>query len=469
MPSNFVFMPSDFGKIRSDELSPGELNDIKESVGQNNIRETVVHEYGTRNAEAIRRYDESPREIEQHPYESDIRRIIFEKGYLRYGGKTQAVTLPEDIHVANRMVHCQRVGTEARSVARSLGYNQDLAEAIGLGHDLGHAPLGHLGEKYLSMATIRHSILNDRHKILKALGPFMHSIQSMMSAEWAMQQDGSQNAGLNLNLQTLHGFGSHDGESDAISSKWEKIPPEKIKEDIQNYYIRVLEESSQIEFKGDPNKEKDVEAHLKQIHKRLKEKKVSLTPVTPEASIVRIMDSLVYLAHDVNDYTNLCISKGRNPHFPAQISNELGINGRQILKYGIGDIVVHSFNQNKITYSKKKGEAIKQLKKFMYKNFYKPQNDKVLNMSQRKPWERMSFLFDRCTEAMEEDEGQSTKKQSRLTDVPYLDTYINSKDRDMGDYYRKMWHIKDSRLKIHQVVRDFISGCTDAYFYKITD
>ena len=452
---------------RGDELSSGEISDIQEKVSQNNTRNTEMHEYGTKNEEAVRRYDEPPKDVRQNPFESDARRIIFEKGYSRYGWKTQVVTMPDNPHIATRMVHCQRVGAESRSIARSLGYNQDLAEAIGLGHDLGHAPLGHLGETYISMATIRHSILKNRSEILKTLGHFMHAAQSMMAAEWVMRQDGSRNAGLNLNLQTIHGFGSHDGESDTAVSRWEKISPDKIKEDIARFYSQVLEESSKVEFTGNPDNEKDVEAHLKAIQKQLKDKKVNLTPATPEASIVRIMDTLVYLAHDVNDYAHMCAEKDENPNFPALVADELGVTGRQILKSGISDLVIHSFNKDRITYSEKKGEAIKQLKKFLYKNFYEPQNDEVFARKGTRPYERMVSLFDRCTEAMllNQDPG----KKSSLAQVPHLNSYVDNRDRDMGDYYRKMWHIQDSGLKIHQVVRDFIAGCTDAYFYKITE
>lgn len=454
---------------RGDELSAGELKDIQEKVSENNTRDTYLHEHGTKNEEAVRRYVKASKDVRQNPFESDIRRIIFEKAFLRYSGKTQVVTMSGNPHVINRMDHCMRVGTESRSVARSLGYNQDLAEAIGLGHDLGHAPLGHLGEKYISMATIRHSILHDRQEIFNALGPFMHSVQSMMTAEWVMQQDGSRDAGLNLNLQTIHGFGSHDGDGSTTGSKWEKIPPDKIKEDIARHYSEIIEESSKVKFTGDPNKEEDVEAHLKAVEKQLKEKKVNLTPATPEASIVRIMDTLVYLAHDVNDYIHMCAGadKDINPHFPVLVADELGVTGRQILKSAISDLVMHSYNKDRITYSEKKGEAIKQLKKFLYRNFYDPQNDEVFAREGTRPYERMVSLFDGCTEAMVRN--QDTSKKSSLVEVPHLNSYVDSRDRDMADYYQKMWHIQDSGLKIHQLVRDFIAGCTDAYFYELTD
>ena len=85
----------------------------------------------------------------------DIDRIIHSFGYTRYIDKTQVFSFTKNDHITHRVLHVQLVSKIARTIGRSLRLNEDLIEAIALGHDIGHSPFGHKGEKYLNNICIR--------------------------------------------------------------------------------------------------------------------------------------------------------------------------------------------------------------------------------------------------------------------------------------------------------------------------
>ena len=85
-------------------------------------------------------------------YQCDRDRILHSKSFRRLAHKTQVFLAPEGDHYRTRLIHTLEVAQISRSVARPLGLNEDLTEAIALGHDLGHTPFGHIGEKALSTA-----------------------------------------------------------------------------------------------------------------------------------------------------------------------------------------------------------------------------------------------------------------------------------------------------------------------------
>ena len=89
-------------------------------------------------------------------FQCDRDRILHSKSFRRLAHKTQVFLAPEGDHYRTRLIHTLEVSQVARSIARPLGLNEDLTEAIALGHDLGHTPFGHVGERALSHALARH-------------------------------------------------------------------------------------------------------------------------------------------------------------------------------------------------------------------------------------------------------------------------------------------------------------------------
>ena len=126
-------------------------------------------------------------------YQRDIDRIVHSKAFRRLMHKTQVFLQPEGDHYRTRMTHTLEVARIASTITRALGLNEDLAEAIAMGHDLGHTPFGHAGEVALS----------------KCLGkPFRHNEQSLRVVDY-LEKDGQ---GLNLTYEVRNGILCHTGD-----------------------------------------------------------------------------------------------------------------------------------------------------------------------------------------------------------------------------------------------------------------
>jgi len=139
-------------------------------------------------------------------YQRDRDRILHSKAFRRLSHKTQVFLAPEGDHYRTRLTHTLEVSQIARSVARALSLNEDLTEAIALGHDLGHTPFGHIGE----------SALNDALKIAhrrNAAAPaaYHHNLQSLRIVE-SLEYEGK---GLNLTWEVRDGIRCHTGRKRA--------------------------------------------------------------------------------------------------------------------------------------------------------------------------------------------------------------------------------------------------------------
>ncbi|WP_455057136.1 deoxyguanosinetriphosphate triphosphohydrolase [Jutongia sp.] len=125
-------------------------------------------------------------------YQRDRDRILHSKAFRRLKQKTQVFLAPEGDHYRTRMTHTLEVAQNARTIARALQLNEDLTEAIALGHDLGHTPFGHAGERALN-------------RITKDMGGFRHNEQSVRVVE-RLEKDGM---GLNLTWEVRDGILNH--------------------------------------------------------------------------------------------------------------------------------------------------------------------------------------------------------------------------------------------------------------------
>jgi dGTPase len=130
------------------------------------------------------------------PFQRDRDRIVHSKAFRRLKHKTQVFIAPEDDHYRTRLTHTLETCGIARTVARALGLNEDLTEAIGLGHDLGHPPFGHIGE------TVLDRCLQERYGLR-----FEHNRHSLRVVEH-IERDGH---GLNLTEQVRDGILNHRG------------------------------------------------------------------------------------------------------------------------------------------------------------------------------------------------------------------------------------------------------------------
>lgn len=283
-------------------------------------REELLSEYATKSEDAIR-YEEIDDDF-RTPFFRDVDRIIHSLSYTRYMHKTQVYSFKENDHISKRMTHVQLVSKISRTIARALKLNEDLCEAIALGHDIGHTPLGHAGETMLN--EISKEELNEE---------FSHNVQSVREFMF-LENHG---LGENLTLQTLDGIFCHNGEM--LSRRY--VPMKKDKEE----FLREYDESYQ---------------NLKKSKK--------YRPMTLEGCIVRISDIIGYVGRDIEDAIELGLFKRCD--IPKEISNVLGDSNREIVNTIIIDLIDHSLNQPYIELSQEVYDAIFKLKKFNHQYIY---------------------------------------------------------------------------------------------------
>lgn len=315
------------------------------------IHEKDIGEYGTLDVYAIRLKEEE-KDIRPE-YFRDIDRIIWSKSYFRYMDKTQVFTIKDNDHISRRMSHVQMVSKIARTIGRALSLNEDLIEAMALGHDLGHVPFGHLGETYLNELSEKHNE-----------GVFMHNVQSVRNL-MNLEKNGK---GLNITIQVLDGILCHNGE--LILDEYRPI--EKTKEEFLKEYENC--------YKGVENI-------------------ISLRPMTLEGCVVRISDVISYIGQDIEDAITMNILDPKE--LPESIMEILGNKNSDIVTTLVLDIIKNSMNKPYITMSKEKMKALNDLQKFNYENIYY----KVLTDEQKKHYKEMfEIVFEKNLEFLKKEE-----------------------------------------------------------------
>ena len=247
-------------------------------------------------AGATRSYPADRREPEpdspvRTPFQRDRDRIAHSKAFRRLKHKTQVFIAPEGDHYRTRLTHTLETCFIARTVARALALNEDLTEAIGLGHDLGHPPFGHIGEEALDRA-------------LRERGDeegFRHNLHSLRVVD-ELERDGE---GLNLTEPVRDGILNHTG----------------------------------------PNK-----------------------PATLEGRVVRLVDRVAYINHDIDDAVRAGILAEAD--LPAAEIELLGPTGSARIDTLVRDIVASSRESGDVSQSDEIGGAMLRLRKFMFDRVY---------------------------------------------------------------------------------------------------
>ena len=212
------------------------------------------------------------------------------KAFRRLKHKTQVFIAPEGDHYRTRLTHTLEACGIARTVARALGLNEDLTEAIGLGHDLGHPPFGHSGEDALDTA------LRERGE-----EGFRHNVHSLRVVD-VLERDG---AGLNLTEQVRDGILNHTGSN---------------------------------------------------------------KPATLEGRIVKLVDRVAYINHDIDDALRAGVLRPED--LPSEEIELLGPSGSARIDTLVRDIVSHSIPAGDIVQGDEVGGAMLRLRKFMFDRVY---------------------------------------------------------------------------------------------------
>jgi dGTPase len=224
------------------------------------------------------------------PFQRDRDRIVHSKAFRRLKHKTQVFIAPEGDHYRTRLTHTLETCGIARTVARALGLNEDLTEAIGLGHDLGHPPFGHIGEEALDQAL--------RERTGRS---FRHNRQSLRVVD-VLERDGR---GLNLTEAVRDGILNHTGSED---------------------------------------------------------------PATLEGRLVRLVDRVAYINHDIDDALRAGIIVADD--LPVAEIELLGPTGARRIDRLATDIVERSREAGDIVQSEEVGGAMLRLRKFMFERVY---------------------------------------------------------------------------------------------------
>jgi dGTPase len=309
-----------------------DLQRIKESL--NDREEGILSPLAAHSKDAVRRFPEERLDTgHRQNYAVDSDRILHSLAYTRYIDKTQVFYLVDDDHITHRVLHVQLASKISRTIGRFLRLNEDLIEAIALGHDIGHCPFGHDGEAYLSELCEAHGI-----------GPFQHNLQSVRFLE-KIEKKGR---GWNLTLQTLDGIVCHDGE-------------------IHSHELV-------------PEPEKTFDRFDRDIAKKQADPSMALTPMTLEGCVMRMADTISYIGRDIEDAIRLNLIK--RDQIPRACVKRLGKTNGTIVYTLVTDLIKNSYDKPSIAFSLEVSEALKILREFNLNHIYldskiKPDSNKI--------------------------------------------------------------------------------------------
>jgi dGTPase len=258
--------------------------------------------------------------------------------YTRYIDKTQVFSLIQNDHLTHRVLHVQLVSKVARTIGRFLGLNEDLIEAVALGHDIGHTPFGHDGERILSRLCRESGI-----------GEFHHNVQSVQFLD-RVERKGN---GWNLCLQTLDGILCHDGE-------------------VHDQQIA-------------PRGEKTFDILLEDMEQKKNSPDTILVPMTLEGCVVRMADTISYIGRDLEDAIR--IGMVRRGDIPEEVVSVIGDTNGTIVFNLVTDIIQNSHRKPYIAFGTDISHALERLKKFNMDQIY-------LNTEMKRHLTKVGNLFE---------------------------------------------------------------------------
>ena len=310
--------------IEQNKLS--KLLDLKDRLDER--EQNHLCSLATLSQDGIRRHQ---REQSGHrqAFALDADRILHSRSYTRYIDKTQVFYMVSNDHITHRVLHVQLVSKIARTIGRFLRLNEDLIEAIALGHDIGHPPFGHDGEKELARLCREHG-----------LPPFQHNIQSIQFLE-RIERKGQ---GWDLTLQALDGILCHDGE-------------------IHSRFLK-------------PERDKDFAVFDRELQTKSNNPDIELLPMTLEGCVVRLCDTIAYIGRDIEDAIELKLIERSD--IPINCRKTLGNTNGTIVYHLVEDLITNSLasvqdgelTRDSIGFSPEVSASLKDLKSFNYKYIY---------------------------------------------------------------------------------------------------
>ena len=336
-------------------------------------------------------------------FERDYTRIIHSRAFRRLRHKTQVFIDPLNDHICTRLEHSLIVASISRTISKALGLNNELVAAISMGHDLGHAPFGHEGERCLDELAKERGL---------AFGHEIHSLRVVDRLEGMYRQ----HPGLNLTFAVRDGIACHYGEK--------------------------------VEQKLSPDRKKRPS--------RLNRPQVGDRPATLEGCVVRFADVVAYLGRDLEDAMMADVRIVTKDQLPRLVRRELGSDNRSIMGSLIGDIVANS-KGDYIALGDTAFKALLALMKFNYERIYtSPEVKERFRQIQR----AMRFMFEEEVAKLIATAKKKGEEDKRLFAgnceywVGVLRLFLTQDIRD--------WR----QEKTAQLAIDFIAGMTDSFFIR---
>ena len=243
------------------------------------------------------------------PYERDLGRIIFSQSFRRLRHKTQVFFNPVNDHICSRIEHVIYVNYISTIIGRCLNLNIDLIQAIALGHDIGHSPYGHTGERVLN-------------KCIKSVDPslfFEHEVHSLRVLD-VLEEHRPNEYGLNLTFEVRDGIVAHCGET------------------YDEYSLTPYRNKTEDEVSKKPEKDRT-------------------RPATLEGCVVRFADKIAYVGRDVEDARRAGII-GNTDFVSSEALRRLGSTNSEIINILVGDIVHNSLDKDEICMSRENFAAM---------------------------------------------------------------------------------------------------------------
>lgn len=296
-------------------------NDLSKELQERILDDRKNHRdnpYAFSNEDVLRRnMSHDKNKLLRPAFVRDCEKIMHLPMYNRYADKTQVFSLYKNDDISRRSSHVQLVSRIARNIGSLLGLNTELIESISLGHDIGHTPFGHAGERKLNELYFGST---GRY--------FNHNVHSVRVLDKIFPQ--------NLSMQTLDGILCHNGEMEL-----EKYMPRKYAD------FKIFDEKVEECYK-------DMDANRR------------LVPATLEACVMRISDIIAYLGKDRQDAQKLGLFEKEPDFFGGKIGN----TNAEIINNMIVNIVENSYGKNYLKMDKDYFEAFSQGKKENYEMIY---------------------------------------------------------------------------------------------------
>ena len=249
-------------------------------------------------------------------FHRDYTRIIHSRAFRRLRHKTQVFIHPQNDHLCTRLEHSLHVASVAMTIARALRLNEDLVTAIAVGHDLGHAPFGHKGEKSLNALVKRHGL------------SFSHELHSLRLVDH-LESPYREYAGLNLTFAVRDGIACHYGEGFELSLS--------------------------------PDRDKSPDSLLSMVSGEAR-------PMTLEGCVVRWADKVAYLGRDLEDALTLSII--RQEDIPGIVRERLGTTNREIIANLVHELALSGDERDCISIRTEMHDALNEFYQFNMKSIY---------------------------------------------------------------------------------------------------